>query len=54
MSCEEIIGRAVDGDAVDQVASFDGVDDILTFSGFTEDGVFPVKVWCRAVGDEEL
>ena len=54
MRCEKVIGRSVDGDAVDLVSSFDGVDDILPFSGLTEDGVLTIKVWSRAVGDEEL
>lgn len=54
MSFEEFFGAAVDGNAVDDVAAFDAVDDVLPFRGFSEDGVLTVKVWGGAVSDEEL
>ena len=54
MSFEEFIGGAVDDDFIDEVAAFDGVDDVLPFGGFTEDGVLTVEVRGGAMSDEEL
>ena len=54
MSLEEFFGATVDGDPFDEITAFDAVDDVLPFGGFSEDGVFTVKVWGGAVSDEEL
>lgn len=44
----------MDRDGLDEVASFDGVDDILTFCRFSEDSVLAVEVWRGAMRDEKL
>ncbi len=44
----------MDDDFVDEVAAFDGVDDVLAFGGLSEDGVFSVEVGSGAMRDEEL
>ena len=54
LSCKEVVGGIEDFHFLDFVAAADGVDDVLTFGDFTEDGVFAVEVWCGEVGDEEL
>lgn len=51
---EEFLGGAVDDDFLDKVAAFDGVDDVLSFGRFTEDGVLAVEVRGGAMSDEEL
>ena len=54
VSCEEVVGRTVDGDALDGVVLADGVDHVLAFGGLAKDGVFAVEVRSGSVGDEEL
>jgi len=54
VSFEEFFSGAVDDDLIDEVTAFDGVDDVLPFACFSEDGVLSVKVWSWAVSDEKL
>ena len=44
----------MDGDIRNGITAFDGVDDVLAFGRFSEDGVFSVEVRGGAMGDEEL
>ena len=54
MSFEELVGGSVDDDFIDEVTTFDRVDDILPFCHFAEDGVLAIEMRSRAVSDEEL
>jgi len=51
---EECVRAVMDLDGGDSVALGDGIDDVLAFGHFTENGVFAIEVWRRSVGDEEL
>lgn len=44
----------MNGDGIDGVTLFDGIDDILTFGDFAEDGVLAIEPGGSDVGDEKL
>ncbi len=54
MCGKEIVGSAVDGNALDGVVLADAIDHVLTLSGFAKDGVLAIKVRSGTMGDEEL
>ena len=54
LSFEERVGRIEDFNLLNFVTLLDGIDDVLSLGDIAEDRMFPVKVWSRDVGDEEL
>ena len=54
MSGEEFVGGSVNGDGVDLVSPDDGVDNVLSRSSLSKNGVLAVEVWSGKVRDEKL